>query len=164
MRLLAAFEVAGAEVRVEQVEHAPVRQLDVRPDASPLLTLHRGQVVVLRGNDREAAEDGIAIGVAAMFPVLAKDEVVAADVRCEVEGLVVLGRGLAVTADDFLQGDNVRLEPAQHLRDACRTDPLIEPAALMDVVTYDPQQAGAVSVVIPFGCFRPAAEKPLLTH
>ena len=93
------------------------------------------QVVVSIGNEREPAENGVAVRPASQSSILAD-----AKIETELLGdrvyLVVFACRL-VHADNFLEGDDVGIDLLQDFGNSFRPHLAVEPLALMNVVSCD---------------------------
>ena len=133
--LVAPLDVVRAQVDVEHVHHRPADvDVDVQA-AAPLEALH-AEVVVLHRLHREAGQDHVAVGGPPQLAVLAQAELEAHLVG-DVARLVLVVPGL-LPRHHLLEGDDVRLDLAQHVHDAPRARAAIEAAAAVDVVGRDP--------------------------
>lgn len=119
---------------IENVQDAFVNA-DIGPETAALFSAACRNVEILMALYREARQKDIAVPATLMLPVLSESEM-----KTQFIGNVsslILFRGTAFEADNFLKGNNIGPQFAQHMDDAVRPDAPIHTTALVNVVGDD---------------------------
>ena len=122
-------------MKVIDVEHSVGCDLKIRSEAAPLLTSGLSDVIVMSMDKRKPAQGYISV-CASLKPAVFTDPVVKPHLASDETRLMILCV-LPFNAQHFLEGDDVRIDLPEDLRDSPNLNPLIKAASLMDVVGRD---------------------------
>src|SRR5262245_45420282 len=138
-RLMPALNEGGSEVHVINMQPSLFRPLfrhaDIHAQTSALFAPGHADIVILKFQQREAAEHEVAVNSLPQLTVMSH-AIVKAQFARDVMRLI----GLAVAplyAEDFLQRDDVGLNLLQHAYDSLRAEPPINSDTFMHVVSDD---------------------------
>ena len=168
---------------VENVQHASLRYRQVGAQASTLLSSRTRQQIIAASQWRNAREDCVPIRRAGFkLSIFAQAAKVAGfaglqisiQFALQISGLIVRRRSRG-WQQNFLQCDYVRINFQQNFCNPLRTNPAVEPAAFMDVISRNPQRiafAHPAMLLLPLdqeakhllGAVKPGPALPLLVR
>src|ERR1051326_619549 len=138
MSLLAALQIARAEMDIEDVNQFSRRDFQITANAAPLFPPGRCKVIGLHIFNGKAAEHHISVSSPTQLAGFADVVSITYRVR-QIFGLVLLPASSSET-HYFLQGNYVSIQLAQDLRDPEWTNTSIHAPAFVGVIGGDPEK------------------------
>src|SRR5215813_12603830 len=125
---------ARAQVHIENMEHSVTRKKQVGAEATPSFPVPPGEVIIPADLHGKTAQRHIAISSAVKNPVLAKTLPVAAQLG-GYRACLVEFRGPISHIQNFLNRDNVGVQPGNNFRDSLRIGTPVQTPAFVNVVS-----------------------------
>lgn len=138
MRLLAALQIAGAEMNIEDVNQFSRRDFQITANTAALFPAGRRKVIRFHISDGKAADQHISVSSTAQLAGFSNVISIAHGLG-KVLGLILLFAASSET-DHFLQRDYVGIQFAQDLRNPEWANTSIHAPAFVGVISGDPEK------------------------